>query len=195
MVNPPTPRLTVDQFVTQMTDQMEQIARILSAWSQAEPRTLQNLETHCVRLLHDLGTALLSGLCTLAAQQPAPDIACPCGAQARVLRMRPATVTTLLGPITYHRAYYQCPSCRHTQTPLDTQLQVCAGSFSVGVQELLALLGATQDSFAQAAQVFERLCLVQVCPNSVRAATEDPGRTGATPRHVGADRARARLGV
>jgi hypothetical protein len=120
---------------------------------------------------------LLSGLCTLAAQQSAPDIACPCGAQAQVLRMRPATVTTLLGPITYHRAYYQCPSCRHTQTPLDTQLQVCAGSFSAGVQELLALLGATQDSFAQAAQVFERLCLVQVCPNSVRAATEDLGQT------------------
>jgi hypothetical protein len=91
--------------------------------------------------------------------------------------MRSATVTTLLGPITYPRAYYQCPSCRQTQTPLDTQLQVCAGSFSAGVQELLALLGATQDSFAQAAQVFERLCLVQVCPNSVRAATEDLGQT------------------
>jgi hypothetical protein len=177
MSNPTTPRLTVDQFVTQMTDRMAQIARTLSAWAQSEPHTLQDLETHGVRLLHDLGTALLSGLCTLAAQHPAPDIACPCGAQARVLRLRPATVTTVLGQITYHRAYYQCPSCRHTQTPLDTQLQVCAGSFSAGVQELLALLGATQDSFAQAAQVFERLCLVQVCPNSVRAATEDLGQT------------------
>jgi hypothetical protein len=177
MSNSTIPRLTGDQFVTQMTDRMAQIARTLSAWAQSEPRTLQDLETHSVRLLHDLGTALLSGLCTLAAQHPTPDIPCPCGDQARKLRMRPATVTTVLGPITYHRAYYQCPSCRQTQTPLDTQLQVCAGSFSAGVQELLALLGATQDSFAQAAQVFERLCLVQVCPNSVRAATEDLGQT------------------
>jgi hypothetical protein len=177
MSNSTIPRLTGDQFVTQMTDRMAQIARTLSAWAQSEPRTLQDLETHSVRLLHDLGTALCSGLCTLAAQHPTPDIPCPCGDQARKLRMRPATVTTVLGPITYHRAYYQCPSCRQTQTPLDTQLQVCAGSFSAGVQELLALLGATQDSFAQAAQVFERLCLVQVCPNSVRAATEDLGQT------------------
>jgi hypothetical protein len=90
MANPTTPRLSVDQFVTQMTDQMEQIARTLSAWAQSEPHTLQDLETHCVRLLHDLGTALLSGVCHLAAQHPAPDIACPCGAKARVLRMRPA---------------------------------------------------------------------------------------------------------
>jgi hypothetical protein len=76
MSNSTTPRLTVDQFVSQMTDRMEQIARTLSAWSQAEPRTLHDLETYAVRLLHDLGTALLSGLCTLAAQQPAPDIPC-----------------------------------------------------------------------------------------------------------------------
>ncbi len=133
MSNPTTPRLTVDQFVTQMTDRMAQIARTLSAWAQSEPRTLQDLATHAVRLLHDLGTALLSSLCTLAAQQPAPDIPGPCGDQARVLRLRPATVTTVLGQIPYHRAYYQCPSCRQTQTPLDTKLQVCAGSFSAGV--------------------------------------------------------------
>jgi hypothetical protein len=130
-----------------------------------------------VRLLHDLGNAVLSGVCTLGAQQPAPDIPCPCGDQVRKLRMRPATVTTLLGPITYHRASYQCPSCQQTQTPLDTQLQVCAGSFSAGLQEVFVLLGATQDSFAQATEVLERLCLVQVCPNSVRAATEDLGQT------------------
>jgi hypothetical protein len=101
MSNPITPRLTVDQFVAQMTDQMAQIARTLSAWSQAEPRTIQDLEPHAVRLLHDLGTALLSGLCILAAQQPTPDIPCPCGAQARMLRMRLATVTTVLGDINH----------------------------------------------------------------------------------------------
>jgi hypothetical protein len=166
----------VDQFVTTMTDRMEQIARTLATWSQAEPHTLQEIETHCVRLLHELGNAVLSGVCHLTAQQPAPEMPCLCGDQARKLRMRPATVTTLLGPITYHRAYYQCPSCQQTQTPLDTQLQVCAGSFSAGLQEVLALLGATQDSFAQATEVLERLCLVQVCPNSVRAATEDLGQ-------------------
>jgi hypothetical protein len=45
----------------------------------------------------------------------------------------------------------------------------------MGLQELLALLGATQTSFADAAAVLERLCLVQVCSNSVRSATEELG--------------------
>lgn len=60
--------------------------------------------------------------------------------------------------------------------PYDARLQVCAGGLSAGLHEVLALLGATQDSFAQAATVLERLCLVHVCPNSVRAATEDLGQ-------------------
>ena len=40
---------------------------------------------------------------------------------------------------------------------------------------MLALLGATQDSFVQAAKVLERLTLVHVCANSVRQATEQLG--------------------
>jgi len=50
-----------------------------------------------------------------------------------------------------------------------------AGGLSLGLQELLAMLGATQDSFAQATEVLARLCLVHGCPNSARAATEDLG--------------------
>lgn len=62
------------------------------------------------------------------------------------------------------------------QHPLDAQLQCCAGSRSAALDELLALLGATQDSFVQAAQVLERLTLVHVSANSVRDATERLGR-------------------
>jgi hypothetical protein len=40
---------------------------------------------------------------------------------------------------------------------------------------LLALLGATQDSFVEAAQVLERLTLVHVSANSVHDATEQLG--------------------
>src|SRR5262249_429854 len=73
------------------------------------------------------------------------------------------------------RAYYLCATCHQGQHPLDTQLQFCAGSRSAGLDELLALLGATQDSFVQAAQVLERLTLVHVSANSVRDATEQLG--------------------
>ena len=165
-----------ETLVQQMTEHMTRLARMLSDWVQAEPRPLQEIEAQTVRVLHDLGTVLLTALIPLAAPaRPAPDVPCPCGQTARYVRMRPATVTTVLGRVTLERAIYRCPTCGEYHAPLDAQLQIAAGGISLGLQELLALLGATQDSFAQAATVLERLCLVQVCPNSVRAATEDLG--------------------
>lgn len=89
--------------------------------------------------------------------------------------MRPATVTTVTGRVTVERVTYSCRGCGAWHVPLDQQLQIAAGGISLGLQELLALLDATRDSFAQAAAVPERLCLVQGCPNRVRAATDDRG--------------------
>lgn len=104
MPNRTTDRLTAEQVVTNMTNQMDRLARTLSTWVQDAPHTLQELEEHVVRLTHEVGSALLSGLCHLAAQHPEPDVPCPCGYQARYVRMRPATVTTVLGAISYQRA-------------------------------------------------------------------------------------------
>jgi hypothetical protein len=170
-----TQSATLASFVQTMTEHMASLAHSLGDWVQAEPRTLQAQEEQVVRHLHDLGTALLTGLLALAPAPTARTVLCPCGAQASYRRLRPATVTTLLGTLTYTRATYSCASCQQGHAPLDLQLQVAAGSLSLGLQELLALLGATQTSFADAAAVLERLCLVQVCPNSVRSATEELG--------------------
>ncbi len=167
----------LEAFVQTMTERMASLARTLGTWVQAEPRTLQQQEEQLLCQLHELGTTLLSGLLALAAVAPAASVSCPCGAIATFRRLRPATVTTLLGRLTYSRATYGCATCHHGHAPLDHQLQVAAGCFSLGLQELLALLGATQDSFAEAAAILARLCLVQVCPNSVREATEDLGAT------------------
>jgi hypothetical protein len=79
------------------------------------------------------------------------------------------------GRITIERAIDPCQHCGTSHAPLDRQMQIAAGGHRLGLQERLALLGATRDSFAQAASVPERPCLVQGCPNSVRAATEDSG--------------------
>jgi hypothetical protein len=165
-----------EAFVQIMTQRMASVARSLADYVQAEPRPLQDLEAHIVRVLHDLGNALLTALLPLAAPpQPAPDVPCPCGRLARYQRLRPATVSTLLGQVTLTRALYHCTHCGLHLAPLDTQLQLAAGGLSTGLNEVLALLGATQDSFAQASEVLERLCLVQLCSNSARAATEDLG--------------------
>jgi len=100
-----------ERFVQQMTDQMTRLARTLSDWGQAEARPLQEIEVQVVRPLHDLGNRLLAALTPLAAPaRPTPDVACACGQTARYLRMRPATVITVLGRVTLERAIYRCPT-------------------------------------------------------------------------------------
>jgi hypothetical protein len=95
---------TLESFVQTMTERMTTLARTLGTWVQAEPRTLQAQEEQLVRQLHDLGTTLLAGLLALAPLPALRTVACACGEQASYCRMRPATVTTLLGHLTYTRA-------------------------------------------------------------------------------------------
>lgn len=177
-MEPNTDAIQTEQLVTTMCERMATITRTLSSWMQDHPRSLAEVEQQVLRLVKELGAALLSGLAALASPlQPLPHIACPCGQTASYLRHRPATVTSILGPITLERPYYLCHACGHGQHPLDVQLQICAGSRSAGLDELLALLGATQDSFAEASSVLERLTLVHVSSNTVRDATEELGAT------------------
>ena len=175
-MNPTTDAAQTEHLITTMSERMTTLTRTLSSWMQEQEHTLAEVEQHVLRLLKELGASLVAGLCALAATpQPTPTISCSCGQQATYQRERKAQVSTLLGPITIWRSYYLCASCGHGQHPLDAQLQFCAGSRSQALDELLALLGATQDSFVQAARVLERLSLVHVSANSVREATEQLG--------------------
>ena len=175
-MNPTTDVLPTEQLVTTMRTRMTTLTCILSTWMQEQEHTLAEVEHHVVRLLKEIGAALVTGLCALAEPAPpVPSVACPCGAAARYQRQRPAQIMTLLGSLQIARAYYLCATCGQGQHPLDAQLQLCAGSRSAALDELLALLGATQDSFAEAATVLERLTLVHVSANSVRDATEQLG--------------------
>jgi hypothetical protein len=175
-MHPTTAGEPLEQVVTTLSERLSSLLRTLGSWVQHEQPTLAALELHLVRLLKEFGATMLAGLGTLASSQPPPaTVACTCGQPARFLRSRPAQVITLLGPITLHRPYYLCAACGHGQHPLDRHLEICAGSRSAALDELLALLGATQDSFAEAASVLERLTLLHLSPNSVRDATEQLG--------------------
>jgi hypothetical protein len=175
-LNPTTDAARTEQLVTTMSERMTTLTRTLSCWMQEQEHSLAELEHHVVGLLKELGASLVAGLCALAtAPQPSASLTCSCGQIAVYQRERKAQVTTLLGSISIWRSYYLCAACGHGQHPLDAQLQFCAGSRSAALDELLALLGATQDSFVEAAQVLERLTLIHVSANSVRDATEQLG--------------------
>ncbi len=163
-------------IVQDMTDRMRALVLRLHASICQETPDLQRLEEQVIASLTDLGSALLVSLCQLVVPCGPPATSpCACGRPAPFQRLRPASCRTLLGPITFQRPYYHCPTCHHGFAPLAQQLGFCAGSRSAAFDEVLALLGATQDSFADAAVVLERLTLLQVAPNTMRAATEQLG--------------------
>ncbi len=112
MTNRTTPMSRSEAVVQHMMEQMARVTRMLSDWVQTEPRTLQDIEGQTMRVLHDLGTMLLTALVPLAAPaRPAPDVPCPRGHTARYVRMRPATVTTVLGRVTVERAISHGAHC------------------------------------------------------------------------------------
>jgi hypothetical protein len=168
---------TTQALAARAAERAAAMARELSAWAASGERTLGDVEQRALALAQEFGQLLLTGVCAVvAAGEPARERPCPCGAAARYVRRRPARVLTVLGAVSIVRACYHCPQCRRGYAPLDRQLGYCAGSTSAGLEEVLALLGATADSFEEAVALLDKLSLVRVCPNLARGATERVGR-------------------
>ncbi len=175
-MNPTIASATLDTLTQQMTQHLTHLIQTLGQDIHAHGTTLTTLEQTVVPAIRALGATLITTLCgRLTPPAMARTVPCAGGQQAAFQRMRTATVTTLLGPVQIPRAYYLCSTCHHGQAPADTTLQIVAGSVSAGLAEVMTLLGATQDSFAEAATILERLTLVHVCPNSIRHVTETVG--------------------
>lgn len=165
-----------EAFVSDMSHRMIQMAQRLSDWAKSSPQSLGDMEQMTLQALHELGGNLLAGLCSLSVPAyPVEQVPCACGQAAGYERLRWAHMQTLLGSVELNRPYYLCPSCHHGLAPLDQQLGFCAGGLSAALDEILALLG-TQFTFEQASAMTQKLTLVTICPNSVKAAAESLGQ-------------------
>jgi hypothetical protein len=124
-------------FVEELTARMADLARQVSAWVAAVPRTLAEMEEHTLAVTKELGQTLLTGVCQLAASPaPAAHAACTCGQVVPSLRLRTADVLSVLGPIRVCRPVYWCRACRRTFAPFDVQTGLCPSSISAGLDEL-----------------------------------------------------------
>lgn len=165
-----------EALVEQMSEQVVTVTEALVAMVSQGSASLGELEQAVLAQLKPLGNALLAGLCHLyGSRYPAATVGCSCGGEAVYQRQRTGECKTLLGTIQLRRAYYLCPQCHQGFSPLDQQLGFCAGSISVGLDELLALLGC-EFSFAHSAELVARLSLVEVSANRCRKSTEALGQ-------------------
>jgi hypothetical protein len=139
------------------------------------PPSLSHMERDIRAMLVELGSFLLSAwVMMLDEPYPAERIPCPCGAEATYQSQREATLLTIMGQITYKRAYYLCPHCHQGLFPLDQRLGLRPGQMSAELESLAGMTGA-QLPFQQGSQLFEALTLISLSDHSLAKATQDMG--------------------
>jgi hypothetical protein len=140
-----------------------------------KPRSLSEMERDIRQTLLRLGQFLLTAWLTLQeGPYPPQRIACRCGGEAQYLGRREAVLVTLLGRVTYKRAYYTCARCHQGVCPLDERLGLRPGEMSAELESLLGMTGALM-AFAKGSELFERLTLTSLSPQSMDTATQKMG--------------------
>jgi len=138
-------------------------------------KSLSEMERRIREALVRLGQFVL-GAWVMLQEGPYPPqrIACPCGGEAEYLGKREAVLLTLLGRVTYKRAYYVCAQCHQGVCPLDERLGLRPGELSAELESLLGMTGALM-TFAKGSELFEQLTLTRVSPQSMDKATQALG--------------------
>jgi len=166
----------IEGLSEQMARQMQGVTQQLGAAMSGEQGTLVALEQAVLHAVKTLGNLLLAGLCSLyVPKYVEPSRPCACGGVATYQRLREGTTQTVLGAVKLKRPYYLCADCHQGGCPLDPTLGFCAGGSSAGLQAVMALVGV-EFPFEAAAEVLQKLTLVEVSPNSCRKATEALGQ-------------------
>jgi hypothetical protein len=140
------------------------------------PDDLSQMERDVRAAMLKLGNLLLTDW--LALQNPSypPEtIACACGGQAAYKEMRDGVLFTALGRVSYRRAYYRCLACHEGTFPLDERLGLRPGELSAELEDLAACTGAHLP-FGHGRDLFTRLTLLELSPQSMDKATQAYGR-------------------
>ena len=139
-------------------------------------KSLSEMERGVRQMLLKLGQFLMGAWLALQ-ESPYPEErrACPhCGEEATYQFRREATLLTIVGQVTYRRAYYLCEQCHKGHYPLDDKLGLRPGEMSAEMESLTAMTGV-QLPFGQSSQLFESLTLVSVSDHSVAKAAQAMG--------------------
>jgi hypothetical protein len=103
-------------------------------------------------------------------------VTCPgCDRAAAYHEDAQRTLQSLLGPITYQRAYYYCRRCGKGQCPFDQQAGIPAHQLTPAVERLASLAGAVSPSFERGADLLQEMSGVGLSESTVERTTEDVG--------------------
>jgi hypothetical protein len=163
-------------FITNLKSKL--LACIAEAFESEEVEaaaSLSAMEVEVKQMLHDVGNGLMSAwLEAQDGQYPADTHPCACGQSAAYVRRRDGVSLTLLGRVSYRRAYYVCPHCHTGQFPLDRRLGIRPGQMSEEVVKVAALVGV-EDAYGSSRDLLLQTTLLDLSANSIRHACHQVG--------------------
>lgn len=156
---------------------VQEIARLLKKLveeSLPAPQHIGEVEQTMREVMQQIGQQSLAMLLNEMGQPKAKKLRCACEGELTYQGQRPATIITVFGRVTYHRAYYSGCTCGKGQTPLDEHLRLNAGAVTIGLAQLLALAGI-QFSYQESQAWLREFLLFEVSENTIRQETERMG--------------------
>jgi len=146
-----------------------------------DPRATTHLawiETALRDVLRQIGAEALGQWLSSAEHTPEVERPCECGGTLRYQRVRPATVLSVFGRVTYERAYYAGCVCGQGCAPLDQQYGLQPGQVSAGLAELLAWAGV-ELAFEHSRRWLKGFLLFDISENTIRQETQAVGQAQA----------------
>lgn len=131
--------------------------------------------------MHQAGAALIEGLLRVR-ETAVTGLPCDCGKRARFHSWRSKKLRTVLGEVSFERAYYHCPDCGCGQFPRDGELAAGGTDFSPGLRRMMAAVGS-ETSFERGSEQLDLLAGVAVNAKAVERHAEAIGGAIAARGH------------
>jgi hypothetical protein len=104
-------------------------------------------------------------------------VTCPgCDRSAAYHADRERTLVSLVGTLSYRRAYYYCRRCGSGLAPFDQQAAITARALTPAAERLAALAGSVCHGFQEAANLLGEMSSVRLSESTVERTTEDVGQ-------------------
>lgn len=160
------------QFSTEAVKKMAEILVEEMNKIGADGQGIREVETTMREFLREVGAQALGTYLEAQDEQvQEQEVICACGEAMSYVCLRPATIVSVFGRVSYRRGYYLCEQCHARQSPLDRKLGIEAGQVTAGLAELLALAGV-EIAFEEASRWLEHYLLFRVSDNTLRKETE-----------------------
>ena len=167
--------MTLTDEIIASTQRWQEQLQAQSHSADHSPLSMATLEQAALALgQHIARLALADQLQQSGTGYSASSRACDCGRKQRFHRYSTKTVRSLIGEVTYERAYYHCRYCGASACPLDQQLGQSNREITPGVERTLALLSAHLP-FPKAEQVLLELTAVRLSARQIETIAESVG--------------------